>query len=326
MNSYLFICNPVAKGGKTKNAPERIEKYLKSLDQEIDYSILVSEWAGHSLELARDNKNDFSTIVSGGGDGTINEIINGVGINSSTLIGSLPLGTGNDASRNLGTHGSLERALDIVLNGQAVNISAGKITGEGMIPEMSSIDEVGRYYINHTLSLFAGMVSHSSLTEARWIKSGFKYTWLAIKKAFKWNNLPGRVILDDQVLEYENLVLANIGLGENVGGGMKMFPGAIPFDNQEGFNVLLASEIGTFTILRLLSSIRSGKHVNHPKVSLISGVKHVEIDADQKMINDVESLYVMYTPFSIDFIPDAYSIIADPLFVEEQKNRKDLVD
>lgn len=55
MTSFLFISNPVARGGKKHNISERISKFFNSADKGIDYSILVSEWSGHAIELARDN-------------------------------------------------------------------------------------------------------------------------------------------------------------------------------------------------------------------------------------------------------------------------------
>ncbi|MFX1511836.1 MAG: diacylglycerol/lipid kinase family protein [Promethearchaeota archaeon] len=322
MTSYLFITNPVSRGGKNKNAPDRIKKYLDSLNQGIDYSILVAEWAGHAVELARENRADYDVIVSSGGDGTVNEVANGVGIHNSTRIGILPLGTGNDVPRNKGSFTSLEKALDIVLNGVPTLTPAGKITGDGFIPEMSTIDgENASYFVNHILTLFAALVGYSSLTEARWIKFGFKYTYLAIKKAFGWKNMPATLILDEKTLEFENLVLACAGLGENVGAGMKMFPGAIPFDS-DGFTVMIGSEVGTFTILRLLGSIRSGKHIMHKKVDLFHGIKHFKMETERPMICDADSIYPTYTPLLLDFIPDAFQFIVDPAFIESELERK----
>ncbi|MFX0116353.1 MAG: diacylglycerol/lipid kinase family protein, partial [Candidatus Hodarchaeota archaeon] len=216
---------------------------------------------------------------------------------------------------------SLEKTLDIVLNGVATPTPAGKLTGEGLLPEMATEGDNTRYFINNFLTLFAALVGQASLTEARWIKSGFKFTYLAIKKAFRWKNMPATVTIDNETLKFDNLVLACTGLGENVGGGMKMFPGAIPFD-LNGFPVLIASEIGTFTILRLLSSIRSGKHVNHEKVDLHHGIQHIEVETDSPMICDADSIYPAYTPVALDFIPNAYQFIVDSAFVESELQRK----
>ncbi|MFX0208762.1 MAG: diacylglycerol/lipid kinase family protein [Candidatus Hodarchaeota archaeon] len=325
MTSYLFIVNPLARGGKNRNASKRISGYLESLDQGVDYSVLVSERVGHVIELARENKDAYDVIVSAGGDGTVNEVVNGIGPHDSTKIGILPLGTGNDTCRSKGSFTSLEKALDIILNGSPAITPAGKVTGEGFIPEMSTVDgENARYCVNNFLTLFAAVVGYASLTEAKWIKFGFKFTYLAIKKAFAWKNIPATVILDDQVLKFDNLVLACAGLGENVGAGMKMFPNTIPF-NLRGFPVLIGSEVGNFTILRLLGSIRSGKHIEHKNVDFYTGIKHIEVETEKPMICDVDSVYPTYTPVSIDFIPDAFQFIVDPSFKESELERKKIL-
>ncbi|MDY6846894.1 MAG: acylglycerol kinase family protein, partial [Chloroflexota bacterium] len=102
MRKYCIIVNPVAGRGAGKKAIPEIESYLNALG--IDYDLLVTNEPGHGIKLAEEaGTNGYQTVVAVGGDGTANEVINGLmhASNKGKLTARLavfPVGRGNDFS------------------------------------------------------------------------------------------------------------------------------------------------------------------------------------------------------------------------------------
>ena len=98
---YLFVINPISGKGRGKNSIPIIEKFLKS--NCIDYKFLITQYPKNATEYLRNNCQEFNIIVSVGGDGTLNEVVNGIPDNyfDKVTLGVLQIGTGNDFSKNI---------------------------------------------------------------------------------------------------------------------------------------------------------------------------------------------------------------------------------
>lgn len=91
---FIFIVNPVSGNGKSIKTIKAIEEYCKIT--KVNYKIIYTNKKGEATQIANQFKNDScTTIFSVGGDGTLNEIVNGV-VNSNVKLGIIPSGTGND--------------------------------------------------------------------------------------------------------------------------------------------------------------------------------------------------------------------------------------
>ena len=87
----LIIINPLSEKKSGKNVSALIDQYLDK--SKLEPTILLSEYAGHAKDLARENIGKYDMIVAGGGDGTINEICQSL-VSTDTVLGILPLGSG----------------------------------------------------------------------------------------------------------------------------------------------------------------------------------------------------------------------------------------
>ncbi len=123
MKKYSFIINPVSGVSRKKNIPALIELIFKNA--EVEYKILLTERAGHAIELAKNEaEKNADVVVAVGGDGTLNEIARGLGGTKSAL-GIIPLGSGNGLARHLKISMNPTKALQQLLNGKTISMDAG---------------------------------------------------------------------------------------------------------------------------------------------------------------------------------------------------------
>ncbi|MCX7695991.1 MAG: acylglycerol kinase family protein, partial [Caloramator sp.] len=92
----LFIVNPKAGNGRALKAVENIKNICNK--NGIDYSIELTSYPENAIEIASKNVTKFKRIIAVGGDGTLNEVLNGI-IDSDVALGVLPCGTGNDFAK-----------------------------------------------------------------------------------------------------------------------------------------------------------------------------------------------------------------------------------
>jgi len=128
---YLLIVNPAAGSGKTMKALPQIERILHQ--KKVNYEFHFTEEPMHATDLVRELGSKFDVVVSVGGDGTINEVINGVP-EFKIPFGMIPIGTGNDFARSCCIpYNSIEAAIDILLENDVKNIDVGEINGRKFV-------------------------------------------------------------------------------------------------------------------------------------------------------------------------------------------------
>lgn len=122
-NKVCLIINPVSGTESKKNIPEEV---AAAIDQtESDVIIRVTGYPGHATEIARDAvKEKFAYVLTAGGDGTVNEVAKEL-INTDTVLGILPFGSGNGLARDLNIPLDLEKSIRIVLDGNIRTIDYG---------------------------------------------------------------------------------------------------------------------------------------------------------------------------------------------------------
>ena len=196
MEKYYIIVNPIAgRGAAGKSIPE-IEDHLKALG--INYDLVQTEFPGHAIQLAADSgSKGYGTVVAVGGDGTANEVINGlmhasVNHQSKVKLAILPVGRGNDFSYGMGLPQDLETACQNLVSGCTRRIDIGFVKG-GDYPE-------GRYFGNGIGIGFDTVVGFESLKLPHFIHGTPAYLIAAIKTIFLYFNAPLlRVEIDGDV-------------------------------------------------------------------------------------------------------------------------------
>ena len=226
-NKIWVILNPAAGKGKAAKQYPKIDRLLKESSRE--YEILQTKGHDDALEMARDlpiGKDDIT--VAAGGDGTCNEVINGLLLraahasgssqgDAAPLFGILPIGRGNDFSATPKIPGDMDKAVPLLLDAEPRLIDAGFVKG-GFFPE-------GRYFIN---GIGIGFDTKVGFEAAKLkIKSGIAYAVGAVILIARYEPSPVLNIKFDDNEVTLPAVLVSIVNGRRMGGSFYMGPKAI---------------------------------------------------------------------------------------------------
>ncbi|MCL2244130.1 MAG: diacylglycerol kinase family lipid kinase [Treponema sp.] len=214
-----IILNPTAGKGKADKQAPKIEKILRGSGR--SFQIIKTESPGHALNIVRDLPiNDNDITVAAGGDGTCNEVANGLIIRQAKVppvFGIIPIGRGNDFSATPGIPDDVDTAMQILLKGNEKPLDAGFVKG-GFFQE-------GRYFIN---GIGIGFDTKVGFEAAKMkIKSGISYALGAIITVARYEPSPVLRIRFDENEVTLQAVLVSIVNGRRMGGSFYMGPDAI---------------------------------------------------------------------------------------------------
>ena len=133
MPTYYIIANPVAGEGAGRKAIPIVEECLKR--HGVDYHLDRTEHQGHGIELARKAAPHYDVVAAVGGDGTVNEVLNGLVVakqegSGDALFGIVGAGRGNDLAASLGIPEDQKEACELLLKGRSRPIDIGRVTAE----------------------------------------------------------------------------------------------------------------------------------------------------------------------------------------------------
>ena len=258
MARYQIILNPASNKGVSA---EMVEEVRAELDRySLDYEIVQTEYPGHALELAQQAvKAGFDVVVAAGGDGTANEVVNGLMFakengKGTAAIGVLPIGRGNDFNFGMGNVLDWRDACRILAEGKKQWIDVGRLAG-GLFPE-------GRYFGN---SVGVGFDAVVGFIAAKQKISGFLgYLVAAIRTMFAYSPAPVVAVeLEEETLTQPALMVTVMN-GRRQGGGFMMAPEGDPSDGI--FDLCVAHEVSKLKIFYLISKFMAGTQYGHPAV------------------------------------------------------------
>ena len=205
MVDYGIIYNPIA--GKPQKGIKPIDVVSESLDNlHVSYKLFNTEYAGHAIELAiRLGKEGFR-VIGAGGDGTCNEVLQGIiTSNSGALCGFIPMGSGNDVPAVIGIKPDIKRACEIIAEGY---------TGKSDVGLALKDDGIKRYFLGVGSQGFDAEVAKRANENKE-----KNYNALVLKALFAWKSKKVKVIMDNDMYE-GNANLVAVGNGGSYGGGM----------------------------------------------------------------------------------------------------------
>ena len=178
--------------------------------------------AGHAAELAaRAVRDGYEMVAAAGGDGTINEVVNGIlGAGADVVLGVIPLGTGNDLARLLGVADDPADAVALLRVGEVVRIDAFRVeAGERTV-----------FGINAATGGFSGQVDEVLTAELKTSWGPLAYLIGAASVLPDLQNYETYLVCDDGPevkIDALNIIVAN---GRTVGGGRRVSPASDPTD------------------------------------------------------------------------------------------------
>lgn len=255
----LFIVNPISGRGAGERAIPQIQNFIDR--HRISGTIIVTQYPAHAIEIAYQKAIDYDLMVATGGDGTSNEVINGL-MRAKTeratipALGVLSVGRGNDFAFSLGVPKGLEKGFEVLLNPQTRWIDIGLIQG-GDYPN-------GRYFGN---GVGIGFDTVVGFVAARSRLTGFlSYIVAALKTAFIYFQAPLLELHFDQQCQTVSALMVSVMNGRRMGGGFMMAPHSL---NDDGlFDVCIAAEVPKAQIFALIPHFIRGTQLTQKSVSL----------------------------------------------------------
>lgn len=289
---YLFIINPNSGKGKASTFRPIIEKIFSSREEE--YFIEETEYEGHAIKIVKEyTSKDTYRVISIGGDGTLNEVVNGL-IGTDSSLGSIPAGSGNDFIRSIYPKMDSEELLHKLIDGDEKIIDVSKIND--------------RYFINISSIGFDACVVKQALNFKKLplITGSLAYLFSVFTTliTFKSQNLKIKI---DDVEFYDKPLIMAVGKGKYYGGGIKMLPNADLTDTY--LEACLISKISKLTVLKLLSSAVKGKHGQHKKYVTFYKAKEIEIEASKEFVMNIDGELSYNNKVTFKVIPKMLKVI-----------------
>ena len=260
--TWYVIANPAAGNGKVRRRWSSLAPWLeRNLDAPV---IELTRCRGHATDLAREAVGrGYRRLLAVGGDGTCNEIINGIfgeeGIPAADLTLALaPVGTGNDWMRTHGIPRLGKRWLEMLHNGKTFRQDVGRI--DFTDPEGRPAK---RFFLNVAgLAFDAFVVQQISHDGRRRPSAGF-YLLLLLRHLLRYTPQPALVEMDGRQFR-DSFFTIEVGIGRYAGGGMEVAPHAVPDDGR--LALTLARNTSRADILINLRRFYDGSIGQHAKV------------------------------------------------------------
>lgn len=261
---HLFVINKHA--GKAK-ARLNIEAQLKQYEGNENFEIHYTKFPGEATEFVREyvkRRGGEVRIYSCGGDGTLNEVINGVYNFDKCSVAAVPIGSGNDFIRSFKIE--KEKYLDInnLINGREIKIDLLKCG-----------DKISDNSI--TVGFDCAVAKNvEKFKKRKFLTASLAYKLSIFYCLFKERSHNFRITADGEELKTDGTYLLSIcAKGKYYGGGIKCSPLA---DNGDGMIDFTAIKtVGVLKFVSMLSTFTKGKHINNPKIDFILHNKYKSV-------------------------------------------------
>jgi YegS/Rv2252/BmrU family lipid kinase len=272
LSRAVFLVNPASANGSTGRRWPELARRAAAVGLEGD--ALLSERPGHLAELAREAAlGGASLLVVVGGDGSVNEVANGLaGLPSPPEVAIVARGTGWDFVRTFAIPRGIEDAARIALDGVTRDVDLGRVTYRAWDGH-----EAEAVFANVASAGMSGAIAQRANETTKALGGKMSYLWATFAVFARWSATDVRLRVDAQERDglMFDVVVAN---GRFLGGGMEMCPDAAPDDGL--FDVLTIGDITKLDLVRTMPKIYRGTHLPHPKAELLRG-RTVQVETEQ---------------------------------------------
>ncbi len=303
---WLVIVNPNAgrrKGGKDR---EEISRLLS--ESGIKFTCFFTERKLHAIHLTAQNiKRGYKNIIVISGDGTFNEVVNGVFTQNKypieeITLGMIPVGTGNDWGRMYNIPRNYKEAISILKTCKTVKQDIG------VVQYYSSDKKETRYFINIAgLGFDAKVVKKTNRQKENGRSGVLIYLINILTTLFKYKDIKAEIIIDGNKTEDEIFTIS-LGIGKYAGGGMMLTPNAIP-DNGS-FDLTVIKKMKKIEIIRSLPKLYNGTILKHPRVESFTG-RNILINADPAAYLEADGESLGHTPVEFNILPKSLNVITN---------------
>lgn len=275
---HIFIVNPISGKGKTLKAVDRIKKVCE--EENLDYEIYFTEYPKDATKIARKYRFTKNIIYSVGGDGTLNEVLNGI-VGTKNLLGVIPAGSGNDFYKTL-----------------------SKIDEEYPVIDIGKVND--RYFINIiSIGIDAEVANNVSLMKKRKVPTNQIYNASLIYTFFKYKYKDIELSIDEKEQKKGKCTILTICNGQVYGGGYKIAPSAKLTDGY--FDVYYVEKVNKPQPPSLINMLKQGIHEKHNKVHKSQATK-IKFKCDKELVCNIDGEIMTAKKFNVKIIPNAITI------------------
>lgn len=256
-----IILNPYANRWHAKRKLPQIDAACKKAGLDYDIYVLPSAGSGRNAAISAVEEG-YDAVVAAGGDGTVNELLNGLvavsGNGSTPPLGVIPIGTGNDFSDMNGLPRVLEDSIGIIAAGKSRQIDAGLVRWDGR----------DHYFGNNCALAMEPLVTIENI-RIKHLAGNARYLAALVKALVKLKAWTLSINWDGGSTAGP-MFLLSVCNSPRTGGIFPMAPGARMDDGQ--FDVIYVPEVSKLTVLKILPRLLRGTHVRHKSVSRLRSV------------------------------------------------------
>ncbi|MBI9050500.1 MAG: diacylglycerol kinase family lipid kinase [Anaerolineaceae bacterium] len=301
---YKIVVNPISGGGNAKKLIPVVAEWLTK--HQVTFDMQATEHPWHAAQITQEAiEQGYDAVIAMGGDGTANEVINGI-MQAQSMglkplkMGIIPVGRGNDFAFSMKMPMTYEEGCEQLINPNIKTIDIGFVRG-GLYPD-------GRYFGNGIGIGFDAVVGFQAVKYKK--LGGFpSYIFGVLETLFLYFKAPQlKIKMDDETIEV-NPLMVSIMNGVRMGGGFMMAPNSIANDGK--FDICLVNQLSRLATLMLVPKFFSGRQHENPAVKYFHPSKiHVStIEGTIPAHADGETLCVTGDQLEIELIPKALEII-----------------
>ena len=321
-SKWLVVVNPMASVGKSgKDWPE-IKQTL--INEGIEFDDVLTEYPRHAIEIVRNAivEKGYRKFIAVGGDGTNNEVINGIFTQdvvptNEIIMATVPIGTGNDWRRTFDIPLEYDKVAKIIKAGYTFAHDIGKLT------YYNDGDPKIRYFLNAAGTGLDEMVCHSTNTMKQQGKGGtIRYLISLVKCILTYKITHIQLTIDDDLVFDDSILNLSIGNGRFNGGGMMTMPNAIPNDGL--FDITVIKKVSIFKFAANVKNLYDGSFVNKIKeVKTFRGrrIRIVSIPPHSLLV-ETEGENLNNSPFDFEILPKAVNMVIPKDRDQKTKTKK----
>lgn len=302
--SHLLIVNPRSGRGQASQQWPQMERRLRAILP--PFHVAFTESPGDATRLAAEAVGKYQVVVAVGGDGTTNEVVNGLvghdgAVPSGVALGVLPAGTGSDFLRTFGVPRSLEGVAAVIARGHRRNVDVGRA-------RFLSFDgaPTTRYFINAAEVGLGAEACQAVNRSSKRFGAVVTYLWSIPVAMLHYRDQPVSFSIDGGPAETVILNNAWIANGSYSGAGIHSAPRARPDDGL--LDVVRIVHTGLRQRLRGLGKLRSGAFIDLPQVDYRTA-RHVEVTAEARVPVETDGEPVGTVPATFDLLPARLAVI-----------------
>jgi diacylglycerol kinase (ATP) len=296
-----FIVNPVSGNGRGAAVWMQLRRELERQGRPYCAYLTTEEGEARKLAVRMLQKEEVTRLVAVGGDGTVNEVMNGIyESGKDCLFGHIAAGSGNDFARGHQLPLDPVQALERVLSEKQQNCWIDLLQFNGRI----AVNAVGAGFDGQVAKTTNESFYKKWLN--KWKIGMLSYVVSVVRVLFSYKPCEVSITVDGKTEILPRVWFIALSNIPNYGGGMLICPHAVADDGIA--EVCVVSSVSRWSLLRAFPLIFSGSHVNHPAVRFYRG-EQIQIQSEKPLVVHADGEVVAATPITVNVLKRRQNVI-----------------